>query len=280
MTSPQHRKVDEIRGINGCLQCVTNELLYPFQFVVTMLRRRQRHARVRDLLKANEVIDEVKQHEDISLTFRVLDFTSCGLIGVSDVSLSGVDRFSRPTDQDSKTVKVHSQAGVGIVIGEKPLVSLGGRGKFNMLECDSRTITLVCRPSTATETRGLGLQVDSMQFYADLLNGILGESAPYRKSLHLRQNAIEWPTTIVTDARDVYDKVSTEKRRAPATEGSDTGKRQHSRMVGHFRLLDTLDRRGKQDHEQSDERSQGVKTASGSSNFKWRVDCTTRRHVG
>ena len=120
-----------------------------------------------------------------------------------------------PQDQDSKTVKVHSQAGVGIIIGEKPLVSLDGRGKFNMLECDSRTITRVCRPSTATETRGLGLQVDSMQFYADLLNGILGESAPYRKSLRLRQNAIEWPKTIVTDARGVYDKVSTEKSGLP-----------------------------------------------------------------
>ena len=49
------------------------------------------------------------------------------------------------TDQDSKTVKVYSQAGMVISIGEKSLVSLGARGKFNVLECDSRTITRVCR---------------------------------------------------------------------------------------------------------------------------------------
>ena len=88
---------------------------------------------MRDLLKANEVIDEIKQHEDFPFTFRILDLTSCGLIGVSDASLGGVDRFGYLTDQDSKTVKVYSQAGVGISIEEKPLVSLGARGEFNVL---------------------------------------------------------------------------------------------------------------------------------------------------
>ena len=76
-----------MRGINGCLQWVTKELLYLFQFVVKVLQRTQGQARVRDLIKANEVIDEIKQHEDFTLTYRVLDLTSCGLIGVSDASL-------------------------------------------------------------------------------------------------------------------------------------------------------------------------------------------------
>ena len=168
-----------------------------------------------DLLKANEVIDEIKQHEDVTLTFRVLDLTSCGFIGVSVASLGGADRFGYPTDQDSKTVKVYSQAGVGIFIGGKPLVSLGARGKFNVLECDSRTITPVCRSSMAAETRGLGLQVDSMQLYADLLIEILEESTPSFRNLHLKQNATEWPKIILTDAQDVYDKLSTEKGELP-----------------------------------------------------------------
>ena len=60
---------NEFRGINGCLQCVTKKVLYPFQFVEKALQRKQRQARVRDLLKANEVIDEIQQHEDFTLTF-------------------------------------------------------------------------------------------------------------------------------------------------------------------------------------------------------------------
>ena len=91
----------------------------PFQFVVKVLQRRHGQARVRDLIKATEVIDGIKQHEDFTLTCRVLDLTSSGLIRVSDASLGGVDRFGYPADQDSKTVKVQSEVGIGIFNGEK-----------------------------------------------------------------------------------------------------------------------------------------------------------------
>ena len=53
--------------------------------------------------------------------------------------------------------RFYSQSGFGIFIGEKPLVFLGARGKFNVLECDPRAITRVCRSSMAAETRGLEL---------------------------------------------------------------------------------------------------------------------------
>ena len=88
---------------------------------------------------------------------------------MSDASLGGVDRFGHPKDQDNKTVKIYSQAGVGIFIGEKPLVPLGARGKFNVLECDSRTITQVCRSNMAAETPGLSLPVDSNAVLCELV---------------------------------------------------------------------------------------------------------------
>ena len=50
----------------------------------------------KDRARGNEVIDEIKQHEDFTLTYRVLDLTSCGLLGVSDASLGGVGRFGCP----------------------------------------------------------------------------------------------------------------------------------------------------------------------------------------
>ena len=94
-------------------------------------------------------------------------------------------------------------------------MSLGARRKFNVLECDSRTITRMCRSSMAAEIRGLSLQVDSMQIYGDLLSEILGESAPSSKKLHLKQNVLEWSKTFVTGAQDVFDKVSTAKGGLP-----------------------------------------------------------------
>ena len=69
------------------------------------------------------------------------------------------------------------------------------------------------------------------------------------KKLHLKQNTIKWSKTIVTDAKDVYDKVSTEKRWNPPTEGSDNGNCHHSGMVGQLKSFDTLESRRKHDHE-------------------------------
>ena len=138
-----------------------------------------------DLIKANEVIDEIKQHEDFTMTYRVLDLTSCGLIGVSDASLGCVDRCGCPTDQDK------TQDGIGIFIGEKSLVSLGATGKFNVLKCDfSQTQECVAR----------------WYGFASGLNAALWRSAerdPWRssKKLHTKQNATEWSKTIVTDAQ-------------------------------------------------------------------------------
>ena len=206
---------------------VTKELLYPFQFVVTVLRRSQRLARVRDLLKANEVIDEVKQHEDISLTFRVLDFTSCGLIGVSDVSLSGVDRFSHPTDQDSKTVKVHSTSRCRDRHRREAT-----RLSLRWAEASSTCLNVILARSHECVARARlqrlenwALQVDSMQFYAVLLNGILGRKCTISKEFALETKR----DRVAQDDRDgstgiLYNKVSTEKGGASTTEGSDTGK--------------------------------------------------------
>ena len=72
MTSFQQRKV---MSSEGSLQWVTKELLYLFQFVVKVLQRKQGQAY-------------------LTLTYRVLDLTSCGLIGVSNASLGGVDRLA------------------------------------------------------------------------------------------------------------------------------------------------------------------------------------------
>ena len=64
----------KFRGINGCFQRVTKGVALPFSVrCEKVLQRRQRQDRVRDLIKASEVIDEIKQHEDFTLTHRAFD---------------------------------------------------------------------------------------------------------------------------------------------------------------------------------------------------------------
>ena len=56
---------------------------------------------------------------------------------MSDANLGVVDRFVYPTDQDSQTVKVYSQAGKACLWMPE--------ASSNVLECDCHTITRVCR---------------------------------------------------------------------------------------------------------------------------------------
>ena len=163
-------------------------------------------------------------------------------------------------------------------MGEKPLVSLGACGKFNVLEFDSRTATRVCRSSMAAETRGLGLHMDSLQFYEVLLSEMLGESAPSSESLHLKQNSIEWPKMTVTDARDVYDKLLTEKSGLPQQKALTLENATNLRVAGQLRRSDTLDRRRKHDHERTDEGQQGVKTTPGPNIARRREERTRKRY--
>ena len=106
----------------------------------------------------------------------------------------------------------------------------------------------------------------------------LQKSAPFSKHVHLKQNTLECPRTIVTDARDVYDKVSTEKAGLP-TGRFDAGNSHHGRMVGQLSCSGTLDRTRKHDHERSDERPQRVTATLGSRIAKRRMQCTKRRYV-
>ena len=165
---------------------------------------------MKDLVKVNDLIEEAKEHSNFSLKFVPLDLDSCGLLGVTDASLGGVDKFGTPTADESKTVKVYSQAGTTVMLAEQPLLK-GGRGRFNVLECMSRTIPRVCRSSMASETRGLAMLTDSVSFFEDALRHVLGGSVlPRAPTVLQRQSGISWPKTVVTDARDVYDRLSKE----------------------------------------------------------------------
>ena len=117
---------------NGSFRGVAKELPCPFQFVV---QRKQRRGRVRNLMRANEVIDEIKQCEEFQFDLTVLDLNNCGLIGVFDASLGGIDKFEYSTIVDSDVVKVQSGTGVDRSRNK------GLKAKFNVLACDSGTST-------------------------------------------------------------------------------------------------------------------------------------------
>ena len=99
----------DYRGGCGSAQWVVSELLYFMQMPVKVRQRRQGNALVQDMIKLNDLIKEMKTHENFVLRYRSLDLQNCGFLGVSDASLGGVDAFGEPCEDESKIVKVYSQ---------------------------------------------------------------------------------------------------------------------------------------------------------------------------
>ena len=117
---------------------------------------------MRDLLKANEVIDEIKQHE-------VLDLTSCGLIGVPNASLGGVDRFGYPQTRTARRAEA----------------------KCHVLECDphdhmSVSLDYGCRVSSSGLASGFRWTADE-----NMINE-RSEERSQRVKAALRSSSPEW----------------------------------------------------------------------------------------
>ena len=81
------------------------------QMPVKVRQRRQGNAIVQDMTKLNDLIKEIKTHENIVHRYRSFDLKVCGFLGVSDASLGGVYAFGEPCEDESKIVKVYSRAG-------------------------------------------------------------------------------------------------------------------------------------------------------------------------
>ena len=100
------------------------------------LQRRQGQGRVQDALKVDDLVETMKQLQNFTLAFRVLDLNACGLVGLSDANLGVVDMLGYPTEVDSEPVKVYSLSGDGILpVRNQWLMNLG---RFNVLRCGSK----------------------------------------------------------------------------------------------------------------------------------------------
>ena len=147
---------------------------------------------------------------NVTATFRPLEPNAYKFSRVSDASLGEVDMFGDPTEVESEAIKGYSQAFTCIILREKSMMS-GSRGRFNVLESDSKTITRDCRSNMAAKTRGLGMLTDSSEFHVDFCRMFLESQDLQSSGIAMGKASAPWPRMIVTDARDGHDKLATEK---------------------------------------------------------------------
>ena len=206
---PKHRRANldsplspsesrTLRGLLGSLQWLVAQVRFDLAFLVSSLQS-EAHT-VSTLLRANKAVVDAKKDGDFALRFGRIPLEQAGIVAVTDAALGNV-HSNGCTSCDSMN-KVHSQSCYAILLGDKELVS-GKKGRFSILDFRSHRIARVCRSSYAAETLGAEEGLDA----AELAKGFVAEALglPVHHMLATRV-----PLTGVTDAKDCYDRVTSD----------------------------------------------------------------------
>lgn len=198
--TPSEQK--SLRGVLGSLQWLVAQLRVDQSYPLSVLQGEE--ARVSTLLKANALVKKFKQDSKFRLVFKPMKLEGCGLIAVSDASLGNVLK-SGGVGQEPM-MRVYSQSAFVILIADADLMA-GREGQFCFLDGRSHRLSRVCRSTYAAELLSAEEAVDNGQY----CRGVLAEAFGYPMNARDPSQSLEQiGLTIVTDAKDVYDKTTSD----------------------------------------------------------------------
>ena len=210
---PRHRRANlespltpaeskTLRGVLGSLQWLVAQVRFDLAFMVSTLQS-EAHT-ISTLLRANKALIDAKKDSDFSLRFGYIPLNKAGILSVTDAALGNVDEHGRVSGDSSK--RVHSQSCYCIMLADEQLLS-GKRGRFSVLDFRSHRIPRVCRSSYASETLGAEEGLDAAELSRGFVAEALGLPIHHRHGYLL---APKVPLTGVTDAKDCYDRVTSD----------------------------------------------------------------------
>ncbi|CAE7294222.1 RE1 [Symbiodinium natans] len=191
------KELRELRALNGSLQWLVAQLRFDVAFRLCEVQVAK--PTVATLLKACNLARDLKGDSDFVLTFRNTNWQEGGLVAVSDAALGNVN-----SDGSGEDPKTFSQSCYAVLIGGPKLVE-GKRDSFNLLDFRSHKLQRVCRSSYGAETLGVEEALDA----AELVRCLVAEARGTDILKPGGQFAVcTVPLTVVTDAKDTYDRVS------------------------------------------------------------------------
>jgi len=195
------RELRSFRAVLGSLQWLIAQLRWDFGMRVSSLAGETSKACIGSLMRANEIVTEMKQDPDFALTFRPMNLSKGGIIVVTDAALGNVDEDGfHLGEADSK---VFSQSCYMVGYADADLLS-GKTGTFNPLDSRSHRVPRVSRSSYGSETMGFEEGVDAAQLLRMMLAEVLGHPVLGKQAL---ESMDKIPLTAVVDAKDTHDKV-------------------------------------------------------------------------
>ena len=199
---PSERR--QLRAILGSLQWLVAQVRLDFGFQLSTLQSEK--PIVATLMKANALVRKFKQMPDFALMFRPMCLKNAGIMVVTDAALGNVKPDGSVGFDAPPMEKTHSQASYFALLADEKLMK-GEEGQFAILDGRSHRISRVCRSTFASELLGTEEAFDIGQYCRGIWACTLGYDMR-QKNVDESLNAVG--LTVVTDAKDVYDKGSSD----------------------------------------------------------------------
>lgn len=194
--SPSEHK--QLRAVLGSLQWLVAQLRFDMGYQLSTLQGED--PTIGTLMRANVLVKRFKENCGFALTFRPFDLKGSGLLVVADASLGNVTR-NGGVGNDPMT-RVFSQASYFVLVADADLLA-GREGSFAVLDARSHRLARVCRSTFGAELYSTEEAFDVGTY----CRGVLAESRGHSLKARLVDAVVTTiPLTVVTDAKDVYDK--------------------------------------------------------------------------
>ena len=112
----------QYQQVVGKINWVVTKLRVYYSYDLAVLQRekgRKKGPRVAALIKANQVLRELKRDSTLKIAMRPIVLLRFGLVAVSDSSLGNVTRDGTALQSDPATEKVGTQGGYLIMFADK-----------------------------------------------------------------------------------------------------------------------------------------------------------------
>ena len=216
----------QLRAILGSLQWLVAQLRFDLGFQLSTLQGEP--PKISTLMKANLLVKRFKQDPDFALTFKPMDLKGAGIMVVTDASLGNVTKAGGA--DGTVLEKVFSQSAYYVLLADKDLLA-GREGSFSVLDARSHRLPRVCPSTYGAELLGTEEAFDVGCFCRGWWAMLQGLPIEHKRAEEVMDCI---PLAVVTDARDVYDKGSSD---TPSYGPTDHKNPWHSQWLGFVESL-------------------------------------------
>ena len=146
----------QLRSVVGSLAWIARQARPDLSYKVSKLQSRCNRATMKDLVYANQAVDEAKEHSNNGITFKsdAIDWKTCIIVTVSDASWSNEEELSK-----KELKKYKSQRARMTILANPDFLEKKGSA-FHVLSWQSTIIRRVCRNTLQAETYGVSFAIE------------------------------------------------------------------------------------------------------------------------